>query len=96
MIKQYAERSSYFTPLIDDMFENDISPLDIRFRDTLTWKYVIFPKTYYQTEESIRLATDTMFDFKVTEFELEKKDKVLELENFFVVVKNSSLLTEGK
>ena len=48
----------------------------------LTWKYVIFPKTYYPTEESIGLKTESMFDFKVTQFELEKKDKVLELENF--------------
>ena len=37
-----------------------------------------------------------MFDFKVTQFELEKKDKVLELENFFVVVKNPSPSTKGK
>lgn len=95
MIKQYA-RSSYFTPLIDDLLENDISPLDSRFRDTLKWKYVIFPKTYYPTEESIRLKSKSMFDFKVTKFKLEKKDKVLELENFFVVVKNSFPLTKGK
>ena len=95
MIKQYA-RSTYFTPMINDLFENDISPLDSRFRDTLTWKYVIFPKTYYPTEESIGLKIESMFDFKVTQFELEKKDKVVELENFFVVVKNPSPLTKGK
>ena len=95
MIKQYA-RSSYFTSVIKDLYENDISPLDSRFRDTLTWKYVIFPKTYYPTEESIGLKTGSMFDFKVTQFELEKKDKVLELENFFVVVKNPSPSTKGK
>ena len=94
MIKQYA-RSSYFTPVINDLFENDISPLDSRFRDTLTWKYVIFPKTNYPTEESIGLKTVSMFDFKVTQFELEKKDKILELENFFVVVKNLSPLIKG-
>ena len=46
-------------------------------------------QTYYPTEESIGLKIKSMFDFKVTQFELEKKGKVVELENFFVVVKKS-------
>ena len=66
-------------------------PLDSRFRDTLTWKYVIFPKNLLSDGgKSIGLKIESMFDFKVTQFELEKKDKVVELENFFVVVKNPS------
>jgi hypothetical protein len=51
------------------------------------WKYVVFPKLYFPTRESIASNYVKMFDFAATKFHIETKDTITELKQFFVLTR---------
>lgn len=61
----------------------DVSPLsDLEVNN---WRYILFPKEYYPTRESISKNYRDMFDFTGTRFAPSPNDKIIELERFFVL-----------
>ena len=79
LISQYSG-----SPLVTQIYSHstDISP--VYDRSCETWRYVIFPKVYFPTQESISSA-NKMFDFSTTKFKKNNSDKILELETVFVL-----------
>ncbi|WP_158904619.1 hypothetical protein [Burkholderia sp. L27(2015)] len=89
MINQYAG-SSFVSQIINkNSSSNDVTPNDDR--DTKNWRYVIFPKSYFPTRESIPQNYPKQFDFAVTKFAIRDTDKISELETFFLLSRVSDV-----
>jgi len=86
MVNQYAG-SSFVTQII----KSSCNPIDITPNiepDTKRWRYIIFPKTYYPTRESIFKNFPKMFDFSITKFIPNKSDRITEMETLFLLTRN--------
>jgi hypothetical protein len=94
LISQYAG-SQFVTDVINRTIgTTDISPSTAP--DAKNWRYVVFPKTYYPSRDSIATNYKAMFDFSPTKFVLSVNDKVMELERFFLLDRNLSAEGLGK
>lgn len=85
MIKQYSG-----SDFISGIILKNSSPVDIvpsNERDVSDWRYVLFPKTYYPSRESVFENYRQVFDFKATKFEIVDTDNISELETFFLLVR---------
>jgi hypothetical protein len=56
-------------------------------RSAEDWKYVVFPKLYYPTRESIASKYPDIFDFATTQFRIQPEDTITELKHFFVLTR---------
>lgn len=87
MISQYAG-SAFVTQVIrGNSSPNDITPIDDLAVNN--WRYVMFPKSYFPSQEDIRTKSRTHFDFAQTQFAVRGTDKLLELEAFFVLARTA-------
>jgi hypothetical protein len=93
LIQSYAG-STLATQVLQEVIDPiDTSP--IRETDLEKWKYVIFPKKYFPTRESILENYQKQFDFAATQFKLQEADKISELEMFFVLTRTAENSDEG-
>ena len=59
-------------------------------RTSADWEYIVFPKSYYPTKESIGTNYLTMFDMKLTDFRPRSSDVVKEFKTVFLVTRGGS------
>ena len=85
MVSQYAGSS-----LVSQVIDRTMGPTDtVPFADpeAADWRYVLFPKTYFPTRESIPVNSRKQFDFVDTKFEVNASDTITELETFLVLAR---------
>lgn len=85
MVKQYSGSDFISGIVLKSSSSVDIVPGNER--DDSDWRYVLFPKAYYPSRESVFENYRKMFDFKATKFEIADTDNITELETFFLLVR---------
>jgi hypothetical protein len=83
MIDQYAGSAFVHEVLNKNLSATDIVPNNEPA--ATNWRYVIFPKKYFPTRESIATNYPKQFDFAATRFALRETDSISELATCFLL-----------